>query len=147
MPHRVELASGRVLEAEAVVLATGGRPRPLDVEGATHPDLITLRTRADALLNDDYYESDKAWMDLDSRVEVTIGPYETYEDQLLGLKAAYESFVMEMVADHRRKLRRAAEAARNRPLRKLSRGPAWIRYQRKIRAAERDRARRSDGGV
>lgn len=48
VPHRVELASGRVLEAEAVVLATGGRPRPLDVEGATHPDLITLRTRADA---------------------------------------------------------------------------------------------------
>ena len=47
-PHRVETASGRVLEADAVVLATGGRPRALDVAGADHPDLITLRTRADA---------------------------------------------------------------------------------------------------
>lgn len=52
-----------------------------------------LRLRADALRSDDYYESDKAWMDLDSRVEVTIGPYETYEDELLGLKASYEAFV------------------------------------------------------
>ena len=42
-PHRVETASGRVLDADAVVLATGGRPRALDVAGADHPDLITLR--------------------------------------------------------------------------------------------------------
>jgi hypothetical protein len=33
-------------------------------------------------------QSDKAWMDLDSPVEITIGPYETYEDELLGLKAS-----------------------------------------------------------
>jgi hypothetical protein len=52
-----------------------------------------LRSRADAFLSDDYYDSDKLWMDLDSRVEVTIGPYETYEDKLLGLKASFESFV------------------------------------------------------
>ncbi|NJK90281.1 MAG: hypothetical protein HC923_13450, partial [Myxococcales bacterium] len=52
-----------------------------------------LRARAKAFETDDYYESDKLWMDLDSRVEVTIGPYETYEDQLLGLKASFESFV------------------------------------------------------
>jgi hypothetical protein len=32
-------------------------------------------------------------MDLDSPVEITIGPYETYEDELLGLKAAFEAFV------------------------------------------------------
>ena len=48
MYKRQETASGRVLEADAVVLATGGRPRALDVAGADHPDLITLRTRADA---------------------------------------------------------------------------------------------------
>jgi hypothetical protein len=54
---------------------------------------IFLRARAEAFLNDDYYESDKAWMDLDSPVEITIGPYETYEDHLLGLKAAFEAFV------------------------------------------------------
>jgi Peptidase family M49 len=52
-----------------------------------------LNSRADAFLSDDYYESDMLWMDLDSTVEVTIGPYETYEDGLFGYKAAFESFV------------------------------------------------------
>lgn len=52
-----------------------------------------LQTRADAFFTDDYYESDVAWMDLDSPVEVTIGPYEVYEDGLFGYKAAFESFV------------------------------------------------------
>ncbi len=52
-----------------------------------------LRSRADAFASDDYYESDVAWMDLDSPVEVTIGPYETYEDGLFGYKAAFEAFV------------------------------------------------------
>jgi hypothetical protein len=52
-----------------------------------------LRSRADAFGTDDYYQSDKDWMDLDSRVELTIGPYETYEDELLGLKASFEAFV------------------------------------------------------
>jgi hypothetical protein len=52
-----------------------------------------LRSRAAAFRSDDYYESDKDWMDLDSRVEITIGPYETYEDELLGLKASFEAFV------------------------------------------------------
>ncbi len=52
-----------------------------------------LRSRAQAFRSDDYYVSDKDWMDLDSQVEITIGPYETYEDKLLGLKAAFEAFV------------------------------------------------------
>ena len=52
-----------------------------------------LSLRADAFESDDYYASDVAWMDLDSPVEVTIGPYETYEDGLFGYKAAYEAFV------------------------------------------------------
>ena len=52
-----------------------------------------LRSRAKALLSDDYYQSDKDWMDLDAAIEVTIGPYETYEDELLGLKGAFEAFV------------------------------------------------------
>ncbi len=52
-----------------------------------------LRARADAFLSDDYYESDMLWMDLDSPVEITIGPYETYEDGLFGYKAAFEAFV------------------------------------------------------
>lgn len=52
-----------------------------------------LIARADAFQSNDYYASDKAWMDLDGRVEVTVGPYETYEDELLGLKASFECFV------------------------------------------------------
>nr|MEE4268271.1 peptidase [Candidatus Krumholzibacteria bacterium] len=52
-----------------------------------------LESRAAAFLSDDYYESDMLWMDLDGTVEVTIGPYETYEDGLFGYKAAFESFV------------------------------------------------------
>ncbi len=43
--------------------------------------------------SDDYYASDFAWMDLDAPVEVTIGPYETYEDDLFGYKASFEAFV------------------------------------------------------
>jgi Peptidase family M49 len=52
-----------------------------------------LELRADAFASDDYYESDMAWMDLDAPVEVTIGPYETYEDGLFGYKASFEAFV------------------------------------------------------
>src|SRR5436305_2038708 len=52
-----------------------------------------LTLRADAFESDDYYASDVAWMDLDAPVEVTIGPYETYEDDLFGYKAASEPFV------------------------------------------------------
>lgn len=52
-----------------------------------------LNARAIAFLNDDYFESDMLWMDLDSRIEVTIGPYEVYEDGIFGYKAAFEIFV------------------------------------------------------
>ncbi len=52
-----------------------------------------LETRAAALLSDDYYESDVAWMELDAAVEPTFGPYETYEDGWFNAKAAFESFV------------------------------------------------------
>ena len=52
-----------------------------------------LRSRAKALLKDDYFDSDLDWMDLDSALEVTIGPYEVYEDGLFGYKAAFEAFI------------------------------------------------------
>ncbi|MEX1310135.1 MAG: peptidase, partial [Candidatus Sulfomarinibacteraceae bacterium] len=52
-----------------------------------------LELRAAAFATDDYYESDMAWMDLDSDIEVVIGPYETYEDSLFGYKAAFECFI------------------------------------------------------
>lgn len=52
-----------------------------------------LELRAAALLDDDYFASDLAWMDLDADIDVAIGPYEVYEDALLNYKAAYQSFV------------------------------------------------------
>ena len=52
-----------------------------------------LTKRADAFGSDDYYESDVAWMELDSPIDVTIGPYETYEDELFSYKASFESYV------------------------------------------------------
>ncbi|MGD8439511.1 MAG: peptidase [Holophagae bacterium] len=62
---------------------------------ATDNDSLTrfLELRADAFFTDDYYASDMAWMDLDSPIEVVIGPYETYEDALFGYKAAFETFL------------------------------------------------------
>jgi hypothetical protein len=52
-----------------------------------------LSTRADAFLSNDYFASDMAWMELDASIEPTIGPYETYEDEWFGYKAAFEAFV------------------------------------------------------
>ncbi|GGD65151.1 dipeptidyl-peptidase 3 family protein [Lacimicrobium alkaliphilum] len=54
-----------------------------------------LRLRADALLTDEYQPSDMAWMDMKSNpIELVYGPIETYEDQLFGYRAAFESYVL-----------------------------------------------------
>jgi hypothetical protein len=54
-----------------------------------------LTLSADALLSDDYQPSDLAWMDMKKNpVDIVIGPIETYEDQLYGYKASYESYVL-----------------------------------------------------
>jgi hypothetical protein len=52
-----------------------------------------LSKRADAFLSNDYYESDVAWMELNSSIEATIGPYEVYEDEWFNAKAAFEAFI------------------------------------------------------
>jgi hypothetical protein len=52
-----------------------------------------LTKRADALKSDDYYASDVAWMELDAPIDVTFGPYETYEDELFSYKAGFEAYV------------------------------------------------------
>src|SRR5260370_3481908 len=52
-----------------------------------------LTLRADAFLSNDYYASDVAWMDLDAPLDVTIGPYETYNDELFGYKSSYEAYI------------------------------------------------------
>jgi hypothetical protein len=54
-----------------------------------------LRQRADALLNDDYYKSDLLWMDLqDPKFDVIFAPYETYLDDVLGVKTSYGAAVL-----------------------------------------------------
>ena len=52
-----------------------------------------LEKRAAAFLTNDYYDSDVAWMELDSSIEPTIGPYEVYEDGYFNAKAAFEAFI------------------------------------------------------
>jgi hypothetical protein len=52
-----------------------------------------LEKRATALETNDYYDSDVAWMELDSSIEPTIGPYEVYEDEWFNYKAAFEAFI------------------------------------------------------
>jgi hypothetical protein len=54
-----------------------------------------LRLRADALLTDDYYPSDIAWLDLENpKFDVVFAPYEVYDDSLLGVKTTYGASVM-----------------------------------------------------
>lgn len=54
-----------------------------------------LNLRAEALLTDEYYESDVAWMQMkNNSIDMVTGPIETYEDRLFGTKAAYESYVL-----------------------------------------------------
>jgi hypothetical protein len=52
-----------------------------------------LLSRGAAFLSNDYYESDLAWMDLDAPIDITIGPYETYNDEIFGYKAGFEAYV------------------------------------------------------
>ncbi len=68
------------------------------LEAAEATDNTSLKTyltsRAEAFKSNDYMLSDMDWMDLkDHALEVVIGPYEVYEDELLGYKAAFEAFI------------------------------------------------------
>jgi Peptidase family M49 len=64
-------------------------------ERAANPSLKRfLERRAGALLSDDFYDSEVAWMRLsDNLIEPTLGPYENYEDKLFGYKVSYETFI------------------------------------------------------
>jgi len=61
----------------------------------TNPSLKKFLTlRAESFRTNDYFQSEMAWMDLkDTPIEVAIGPYETYTDELMGQKTAFEAFV------------------------------------------------------
>jgi len=77
-----------------------------------------LSLRADALLSDDYYASDLAWLDLKNpKVDIIFAPYETYLDGLLGVKTSYgaailirntaESGKLDMYRQHEAEMQRA----------------------------------------
>ena len=69
-----------------------------------------LQLRANALLDDDFQASDMAWMDVKTnRIELVIGPIETYEDQLFGYRSAYESYVLVKDMEWSERLARFAE--------------------------------------
>ena len=54
-----------------------------------------LRLRATAILTDDYYNSDIAWLDLkDPKFDLIYAPYETYLDDLLGVKTSYGASIL-----------------------------------------------------
>jgi len=53
-----------------------------------------LAKRAESFISDDYLASEIAWMRLSGNlIEPTTGPYEVYEDGLMGWKTAYESYI------------------------------------------------------
>ena len=54
-----------------------------------------LELRSQAFLTDNYQPSDFAWMEMKTnRLDIVIGPIETYEDQLFGNKASHEGYVL-----------------------------------------------------
>ena len=64
-----------------------------------------LLAKAEAVLTDRYFDADVAWIDVqDSRLDMVIGPFEVYEDELNNLKAAYEASVEMVDQEESRKL-------------------------------------------
>jgi hypothetical protein len=54
-----------------------------------------LTLRSEALLTDDYFASDMAWMDMKTNtLDIVCGPIENYEDELFGYKAAHEAAIL-----------------------------------------------------
>ncbi|MGM0658268.1 MAG: dipeptidyl-peptidase 3 family protein [Pseudomonadota bacterium] len=68
-----------------------------------------LRLRAEALMTGDYRPSDMAWLDVrDNDIELVIGPIESYEDRLFGIRTAFEAFVLRKDRDWSQRLARFA---------------------------------------
>jgi len=94
-----------------------------------------LRLRADALETDEYQQSDLAWLDMkDNRLDVVIGPIETYEDTRYGYKAAHEGYVLIKDMEWSRRLSRFAAM-----LPELQRGlPVPDEYKRETPGTDSD---------
>lgn len=69
-----------------------------------------LKLRADAFESNNYQASDFAWMDMtDNQIDIVMGPIETYEDQLYGYRAGFESYVLIKDMDWSQRLEKYAE--------------------------------------
>ncbi len=112
-------------KADLIRLAKLLREAAASTDNASLKKFLSLR--ADAFLSNDYLASDFAWMDLDSPVDITIGPYETYNDELFGYKAAFEAYVNIRDEKETRKLdffsKHMQELEDNLPLDKQYRNP------------------------
>jgi len=87
VPYHIEYRQWLVPAAKALRDAAALSPDPAFAN--------FLRLRADALLSDDYYKSDLAWLDLENpKFDIIFAPYETYLDDLLGVKTSYGAAVM-----------------------------------------------------
>ena len=92
-PDRRLIAVPYAIEYQNTLTAAAGHLREA-AKLTSQPTLKKfLELRADAFFSNDYYASDVAWMELDATIEPTIGPYETYEDEWFGYKAAFEAFI------------------------------------------------------
>lgn len=79
--YKADLDAAATLLREAAALTTNASLKEF------------LIARASAFSSNDYYASDMAWMDLDAPLDVTLGPYETYNDEIFGYKAAFEAYI------------------------------------------------------
>jgi len=94
-----------------------------------------LNMRAKAIRNDDFQASDFAWMDMKNNpIDIVIGPIETYEDQLFGYRAAFESYVLIKDMSWSEKLAKYAEF-----LPELQRGlPVSKKYKAEVPGSDAD---------
>jgi hypothetical protein len=68
-----------------------------------------LDLRAKALTSNEYRASDIAWLDMkDNRIDLVIGPIESYGDKLYGYKTAFEAYVLVKDMEWSRRLARYA---------------------------------------
>ena len=87
VPYHVEYAD-RLAKVDSLM--------GLAIDLAEDPGLKNYLTeRRKALMTDDYYASDVAWMNMkESKLDFVVGPIENYDDALYGNKTSYESFIL-----------------------------------------------------
>jgi hypothetical protein len=93
--YRSLLAKAAALMNEAADILTDSNNKKQFADGVDYTTLAAfLRSRAEAFASNDYFRSDMDWMDVrDNIIDITVGPYEVYEDNLFGYKAAFEAFI------------------------------------------------------